>query len=212
MSNTRANERKSFEFRLDLESGVPVYRQIIDQVMGGMAAGRLAGGHQLPTVRQVAVELEINSNTLVRAYRELEIRGVLETQQGTGTFISQQKVKRDDLERQRQLNQLVGEFVSRAGGHQLPTGRQMAVDLEINPNTVVRAYRELEIRGVLETQQGTGTFISQQKVKRDDLERQRQLNQLVGEFVSRAGAAGFSIGNLVEQLNDRQNESQKNRR
>jgi GntR family transcriptional regulator len=140
MSNTRTNERKSFEFRLDLESGVPVYRQIIDQVMGGMAAGKLAGGHQLPTVRQVAV------------------------------------------------------------------------DLEINPNTVVRAYRELEIRGVLETQQGTGTFISQQKVERDDLERQRQLSQLVGEFVSRAGAAGFSIRDLVEQLHDRQSETQKNRR
>ena len=67
MSNTRTKERKSFEFRLDLESGVPVYRQIIDQVMGGMAAGRLAGGHQLPTVRQVAVDLEINPNTVVRA-------------------------------------------------------------------------------------------------------------------------------------------------
>ena len=54
--------------------------------------------------------------------------------------------------------------------------RQVAVDLSINPNTVVRAYRELEIRGVLETQQGTGTFISQQKVKHDEVERQRQLD------------------------------------
>ena len=114
MSNTIAN-RKAFEFRLDLHSGVPVYRQIIDQVMGGIAAGASGGGHQLPTVRQVAVDLSINPNTVVRAYRELEIRGVLETQQGTGTFISHQKVKRDDVERQRQLNQLVGEFVSRAG-------------------------------------------------------------------------------------------------
>ena len=86
------------------------------------------------------------------------------------------------------------------------------MDLEINPNTVVRAYRELEIRGVLETRQGTGTFISQQKVKRDGVERQRQLRQLVGEFVSRAGAAGFSIGRLVEQLHDRQSETQKKRR
>ena len=99
MSTTRSPNRKEFEFRLDLESGVPVYRQIIDQVMGGMAAGTLAGGHQLPTVRQVAVDLSINPNTVVRAYRELEIRGVLETQQGTGTFISHQKVKRDDVER-----------------------------------------------------------------------------------------------------------------
>src|ERR1041384_197583 len=109
------SKKKPKEFRLDLESGVPVYRQIIDQVMGGIAAGTLAAGDQLPTVRQVAVDLAINPNTVVRAYRELEIRGALETQQGTGTFISRQKVKRDDVERQRQLNQLVGEFVSRAG-------------------------------------------------------------------------------------------------
>ena len=76
------------------------------------------------------------------------------------------------------------------------------MDLSINPNTVVRAYRELEIRGVLETQQGTGTFISHQKVKRDEVERQRRLNQLVGEFVARAGAAGFTVQDLLEHLND----------
>ena len=115
MNTTTQSGKKPFEFRLDLHSGVPVYRQIIDQVMGGVAAGTLVGGDQLPTVRQVAVELSINPNTVVRAYRELEIRGALETQQGTGTFVSHQKVKRDDVERRRQLNQLVSEFVSRAG-------------------------------------------------------------------------------------------------
>ncbi len=113
--NKTAAANKDFEFRLDFRSGVPVYRQIIDQVMGGIAAGSLAGGYQLPTVRQVAVDLSINPNTVMRAYRELEIRGVLETHQGTGTFVSHQKVRRDEVERQRQLNQLVGEFVARAG-------------------------------------------------------------------------------------------------
>jgi len=113
MNDTLPNRR--FSFRLDLHSGVPVYRQIIDQVLGGIAAGTLAAGHQLPTVRQVAVDLAINPNTVVRAYRELEIRGVLETQQGTGTFISRQKLKHDEVERQRALSQLVNEFVSRAG-------------------------------------------------------------------------------------------------
>ena len=108
-------QHRSFEFRLDSQSGVPVYRQIIDQVLGGIAGGNLTAGYQLPTVRQVAVDLSINPNTVVRAYRELEIRGVLETQQGTGTFISQQKVKHDEVERRRQLSQLVSEFVSRAG-------------------------------------------------------------------------------------------------
>jgi GntR family transcriptional regulator len=114
MRTTEQNGRP-FAFRLDLASGVPVYRQIIDQVLGGMAAGTLAPGTQLPTVRQVAVDLSINPNTVVRAYRELEIRGVLETQQGTGTFISRQKVQRSEVERRRQLNQIVSEFVSRAG-------------------------------------------------------------------------------------------------
>jgi DNA-binding transcriptional regulator YhcF (GntR family) len=113
MSTTGQSGR--FGFRLDLHSGVPVYRQLIDQVLGGVATGTLRGGDQLPTVRQVAVDLEINPNTVVRAYRELEIRGSLETQQGTGTFVSHQKVKRDDVERRRQLMQLVNELVARAG-------------------------------------------------------------------------------------------------
>jgi GntR family transcriptional regulator len=109
------NERRPFQCRLDLDSGVPVYRQIIDQVTGGIATGALAAGDQLPTVRQLAVDLSINPNTVIRAYRELEIRGVLDTQQGTGTFISQQKMPRDGPLRQRRLNQLAGEFVARAG-------------------------------------------------------------------------------------------------
>ena len=114
MSTTTQNS-KGFAFRLDIQSGVPVYRQIIDQVTGGMAAGALKPGDQLPTVRQLAVDLTINPNTVVRAYRELEIRGVLETQQGTGTFISQQRVKRDEVERQRRLSRLLSEFAARAG-------------------------------------------------------------------------------------------------
>lgn len=104
-----------FAFRLDAHSGVPVYRQLIDQVLGAVATGTLRTGDQLPTVRQVAVDLAINPNTVLRAYREMEIRGVLDTQQGAGTFIAE---KHDGLpreERERQLMQLAGEFVSRAG-------------------------------------------------------------------------------------------------
>lgn len=115
MKKTEQAAGRPFEFRLDLHSGVPVYRQIIDQVTGGIATGAMTPGDQLPTVRQVAVDLAINPNTVMRAYRELEIRGVLETQQGTGTFIGSKKVKRDDVERRRQLSQLVSELVGRAG-------------------------------------------------------------------------------------------------
>ena len=115
MNVKQPNSRAPFRFALDLQSGVPVYRQIIDQVQAGIATGALGTGHQLPTVRQVAVDLAINPNTVLRAYRELEIRGVLETQQGTGTFISHRQAKPDDSERERQLEQLVSEFVARAG-------------------------------------------------------------------------------------------------
>jgi len=100
---------------LDLHSGVPVYRQIMDQVRGAIASRSLADGDQLPTVRQLAVDLEINPNTVVRAYRELEFGGLIETHQGTGTFIGAQKMKRRDAERERQLAQIVGDCVSRAG-------------------------------------------------------------------------------------------------
>jgi GntR family transcriptional regulator len=108
-------EAQVFAFRLDAHSGVPVYRQLIDQVQAAVASGALAVGDQLPTVRQVAVDLTINPNTVSRAYREMEIRGILDTQQGTGTFVADYKVEQSKDERERMLNQLVSEFVSRAG-------------------------------------------------------------------------------------------------
>ncbi len=105
----------AFQFALDLQSGMPVYRQIIDQVRSGIASGSLTAGDQLPTVRQLAVDLAINPNTVMRAYRELELGGLLETHQGTGTFISDKKLEKNSAERERQLGQMAGEFAARAG-------------------------------------------------------------------------------------------------
>jgi GntR family transcriptional regulator len=104
-----------FQIALDDRSGVPVYRQIIDRVTAGIARGAIRGGEQLPTVRQLAVDLSINPNTVIRAYRELEIRGIIDTQQGTGTFISEDNPTPDKAERQRILAQLAGECAARAG-------------------------------------------------------------------------------------------------
>ena len=102
-------------FRLNLETGVPVYRQIIDQVHAGRASGALGPGEKLPTVRQLAVDLRVNPNTVVRAYRELELTGFLTTHQGTGTFITDAKVERSSADHEQKLSQLVAEFVVRAG-------------------------------------------------------------------------------------------------
>src|SRR5262249_15647485 len=104
-----------FRFALDLHTGVPVYRQLIDQVRTGVASGSLTAGDQLPTVRQLAVDLPMNPNTVTRAYRELELGGLLETHQGTGSFISDRKPERKTAERERQLGQMAGEFAARAG-------------------------------------------------------------------------------------------------
>jgi GntR family transcriptional regulator len=115
MTVQRQPAAPAFRFALDLRSGMPVYRQIIDQVRGGVASGSLSPGDQLPTVRQLAVDLAINPNTVMRAYRELELGGMLETHQGTGTFVATRKPGKNNAERERQLAQMVGEFAARAG-------------------------------------------------------------------------------------------------
>jgi GntR family transcriptional regulator len=101
-------------FRLDSSSGVPFYRQIIDQVLLAVADGRLRAGTQLPTVRQLAVDLSINLNTVAKAYREMEIRGIVETQQGTGTFVSTRKVERASREKRKALQDLVDRTIAAA--------------------------------------------------------------------------------------------------
>jgi GntR family transcriptional regulator len=79
-------------------------------------------------------------------------------------------------------------------GEQLPTVRQLAVDLSVNPNTVVRADRELELTGVLTTHQGTGTFPTDVKMERSNAEREQKPDQRVSEFAARADAAAGAHG------------------
>ena len=105
------------KFSLDATNGVPFYKQIILQVEMAIADGRLDTGDQLPTVRSLAVELQVNPNTVARAYSELEIRGIVTTQQGTGTFISDQKVEISEIERERILAEITRSFVTHAASY-----------------------------------------------------------------------------------------------
>jgi GntR family transcriptional regulator len=130
--------RIRFQFALDLRSGVPVYRQVIDQVRSGMALGSLTAGDQLPTVRQMAVDLAINPNTVMRAYRELELGGLIETHQGTGTFVAKKKLERKDAERERQLTQLANEFAARAGASGFAVEELLERLSELAPQTKQR--------------------------------------------------------------------------
>ena len=72
---------------VDPRSGVPIYLQVIEQVKRSVALGILASGEQLPTVKQLALDLTINPNTVAKAYRELERDGVIETSPGRGSFV-----------------------------------------------------------------------------------------------------------------------------
>ncbi|HLP47052.1 MAG TPA: GntR family transcriptional regulator [Candidatus Kapabacteria bacterium] len=105
------------DFKLDPKSGVPFYRQIIDQIRYGIASGSLAVGEQLPTVRALAVQLKVNLNTVNKAYKELEIKKILETQQGSGTFIGSFQVKIPAKERQGKLESICDEFTNIASSY-----------------------------------------------------------------------------------------------
>lgn len=98
------------DFILDPKAGSPFYRQIIDQIKFGIATGNLKIGEQLPTVRALAVELKVNLNTVAKAYKELEIQSVLETQQGTGTFINKIEIQISEKEKNKKLQDICNEF------------------------------------------------------------------------------------------------------
>src|ERR1700722_12463626 len=77
----------TLQFRLDRKSGVPAYRQVVDQVRQALRLGILRPGDQLPTVRDVVKQIAINPNTVHRAYRDLEAQGLTEGRPGSGTYI-----------------------------------------------------------------------------------------------------------------------------
>jgi GntR family transcriptional regulator len=99
-------------FVLDPKTGIPFYRQIIDQIKYGIASGNLKAGEQLPTVRALAVELKVNLNTITKAYKELEIQNILETQQGSGTFIGKNNITIPAKEKSKKLNSICNEFLT----------------------------------------------------------------------------------------------------
>ena len=109
------------DFKLDTSSGIPYYRQIIDQIRFGIALGQLTIGEQLPTVRSMAVDLAINPNTVTKAYKELEIQRILDTQQGTGTFIGEIKIELSKQERDKKLTAICRQYLTMASAYGFTT-------------------------------------------------------------------------------------------
>jgi len=102
---------EAIHFSLDQANGTPIYRQIIQQIEYAILSGRMQSGDKLPTIRSLAVDLKTNPNTIARAYGELEIRGILETQVGSGTYISDKKPVMEDDSLNRKIREVLGRFI-----------------------------------------------------------------------------------------------------
>jgi GntR family transcriptional regulator len=103
--------------QIDPRDPTPIYAQIERALRAAIAAGRLRAGDQLPTVRELAVDLRVNANTVARVYGELERSGVLETRRGVGSFVSASPAKaRPPAEHQRRLRAFVTRALADAAG------------------------------------------------------------------------------------------------
>jgi GntR family transcriptional regulator len=114
-------------FQVDFQAGKPVYLQLADQVRYAAASGRLRPGDPLPALRPLSEELRVNRNTIAKAYAELEAQGIIETIQGKGFFLKQNKSPFTESVRQKLLLTEIDEAVVMA--HHLQVDRERFLKL-----------------------------------------------------------------------------------
>ena len=102
---------------ISLQDGVPIYRQIVNQVKYLIASHRLSAGHELPPIRTLAEQLLVNPNTVVKAYRELESEGLVFKRRGAGTYVAENTVRLAKKEQRKILTQRADALIAEA--HQL---------------------------------------------------------------------------------------------
>lgn len=102
------------DFDIDPGSPTPIYDQIVTRLRFAIASGRLPAGEAIPSVRQLAVSLRVNPNTVARAYRELEAQGLVETRQGRGTFVADDARKLTAAQRRDALGPSIERLTSEA--------------------------------------------------------------------------------------------------
>ena len=127
--------KSGISFSLDPSNGVPIYRQIIQQIEYAILSGRMRPGDRLPTIRSLAVELKTNPNTIAKAYSELEIRGIVATQVGSGTYISDRKPVVEDDSLNRKIQEVLGRF------------SQEMRDLGVEKRELIKLIAEYEVIG-----------------------------------------------------------------
>lgn len=106
---------KALHIQIDPHSGVPVYRQMMDQIKYYIASGLLKGGDQLPSIRELAQSLSVNPTTVVKVYTELQHAGVIEIRHGKGAFVAESSVGMTDREREKSLRRIARQLIVEAG-------------------------------------------------------------------------------------------------
>ncbi len=101
-------------FDVDLSSGKPVYQQMVDQVKLALASGQLKAGDKLPSVRDVAVAVRVNRNTVARVYKELETEGIVYSRPGQGSFVSDKGSRLSEEVQREHLTQMIDELLTQA--------------------------------------------------------------------------------------------------
>jgi GntR family transcriptional regulator len=107
-------------FNIDINSGKPVYQQLIDQIKLAVARGRLKPGDRLPSIRDAAVQVRANRNTIARVYSELEREGLISSRPGQGAFISDRGSLISKAEQRRQLLTMIDELLAQASFFNIP--------------------------------------------------------------------------------------------
>jgi GntR family transcriptional regulator len=123
-------------WQVEYNSGIPVYRQIINQACAAVAAGMLKTGDQLPTIRALSERLKVNPNTVAKAYRELELKGIILSERGSGSFIQAQPPAPGTGEKKARLGNLYDRLLADAASSGLTESELLSFIKERNTSNL----------------------------------------------------------------------------
>jgi GntR family transcriptional regulator len=126
------------QWQIEYNSGIPVYRQIINQVGAAVAAGAFRPGDQLPTIRALHEQLKVNPNTVAKAYRELELKGIIVSERGSGSFVAEQAPAPAPgvREKKARLKNIYHRLLTEAASSGLSESELLSFIKERNPSTL----------------------------------------------------------------------------
>lgn len=153
LSNTKHASRAlgvmiaKLHLQLDDRSGVPVYRQIMDQMKYYMAGGTLRPGDQIPSIRELAAAMSVNPTTVVKAYTELEREGVIEKRHGRGAFVSARAAEKTAVEQEGALRRSAKQLAVEATQLRVPAPKVITVVREeLGAISANRAEQDLPLK------------------------------------------------------------------